>query len=148
LSEFEGASLSVQLLGERRARFEGELDRALAAAHYPAKADPARVQYVPLVVLLFMLLLIAALTYGPSAAWLTELFPARIRYTSLSVPYHFAVGWFGGFLPAIAFMLVAASGDIYRGLWYPVGMCLLAALISGLMLPETGGSHPTAPKRL
>jgi MFS family permease len=142
LSAFEGASLQAQELGLRRAQFEAELDTALAAAHYPGKADPGRVQYVPLVALLFMLLLIAGLTYGPSAAWLTELFPARIRYTSLSVPYHFAVGWFGGFLPAIAFMLVAASGDIYRGLWYPVGVCLVAALISGLLLPETSGPYP------
>jgi hypothetical protein len=81
----------------------------------------------------------SGLTYGPGAAWLTELFPARIRYTSLSVPYHLAVGWIGGFLPAIAFMLVAASGDMYRGLWYPVAFCLLSAAIGTLFLPETRG---------
>lgn len=102
----------AQALNAQCAQLEAELDAALGSANYPAKADPGRVQYIPLLLLLFSLLIISSMTYGPSAAWLTELFPARIRYTSLPAPYHFAVGWFGGFLPAIAFMLVAASGDI------------------------------------
>lgn len=143
LSSFEGASLPAQVLNEQRAHFEAKLDAALGLAHYPPKADPSRVRYIPLFVLLFSLLIISSMTYGPSAAWLTELFPARIRYTSLSVPYHFAVGWFGGFLPAIAFTLVAAYGDIYRGLWYPIGMCLMAALVSAVILPETAGHSST-----
>jgi len=139
LHAFEGASLSAQALDTHRLQFEADLDAALTEAHYPAKADPARVRYLPLLGILFAVLIVSSMTYGPSAAWLTELFPPRIRYTSLSVPYHFAVGWFGGFLPAIAFMLVTASGDIYRGLWYPVAVCLMAALVSGMLLPETVG---------
>jgi len=139
IDAFEGALLGAAALEQRRAQFEADLDAALAAARYPLHADPAGVRRVPLFVLLFALLIVTAMTYGPSAAWLTELFPARIRYTSLSVPYHLAVGWIGGFLPAIAFMLVTASGDIYRGLWYPIVACAVAAAVSGTLLPETAG---------
>jgi len=137
LAAFDGESLPAPELKARRAQFEKMLDAALTAARYPAEADATQVRILPLLGLLFLLLVLASLTYGPSAAWLTELFPAQIRYTSLSVPYHAAVGWFGGFLPAIAFTLVAASGDIYRGLWYPIGICLMAAVVSAFALPET-----------
>jgi MFS family permease len=139
LAAFEGATTAGASLSARRTQFEADLDAALRAAGYPVKFDRARVRYVPLFALLFMLLVASSLTYGPGAAWLTELFPPRIRYTSLSVPYHLAVGWIGGFLPAIAFMLVAASGDMYRGLWYPVAFCLLSAGVGTLLLPETRG---------
>jgi MFS family permease len=137
LDAFDGESLPAPELKARRAEFERTLDAALAGAHYPKEADPSQIHFLRVLGLLFSLLVLAALTYGPSAAWLTELFPAQIRYTSLSVPYHAAVGWFGGFLPAIAFTLVAASGDIYRGLWYPIGVCLMAAVVSAFLLPET-----------
>jgi MFS family permease len=139
LAALDGAAATGATLSARRAQFEAELDAALKAAGYPAKLDLTRVRYGPLFALLLMLLVASGLTYGPGAAWLTELFPARIRYTSLSVPYHLAVGWIGGFLPAIAFMLVAASGDMYRGLWYPVAFCLLSAAVGTLFLPETRG---------
>jgi hypothetical protein len=71
------------------------------------------------------------------AAWLVELFPARIRYTSMSLPYHIGNGWFGGFLPTIAFAMVAATGDIYYGLWYPIAMALMTAVVGTLFMPET-----------
>jgi len=139
LDSFEGAALPKATLSARRAQFDTSLDRALRAAGYPLQVDPQRVRYAALFALLLLLLVASSLTYGPQAAWLTELFPPRIRYTSLSVPYHFAVGWIGGFLPAIAFALVAATGDMYRGLWYPIGFCVLTFVIGGLFLPDTYG---------
>jgi hypothetical protein len=90
---------------------------------------------VPL--LLVILVLYVTLVYGPIAAWLVELFPARIRYTSMSLPYHIGNGWFGGFLPTVAFALVAMTGDIYYGLWYPIVVSLLTVVIGTLFLPET-----------
>jgi MFS family permease len=137
VAAFDGTALGAEELKARRTQFDKTLDAALTAAGYPSAASPGDIRAVPVLALLFALLVLASLTYGPSAAWLTELFPAQIRYTSLSVPYHAAVGWFGGFLPAIAFTLVAASGDIYRGLWYPIGICVMAALVSMAFLPET-----------
>jgi MFS family permease len=139
LDAFEGAGLTQARLNMRRARFDASLDVALKAAGYPLHVDSRQVRYVPLLALILLLLIAASLLYGPQAAWLAELFPPRIRYTSLSVPYHFAVGWIGGFLPAIAFALVAASGDMYRGLWYPIGFCLLTFVVGALFLPETHG---------
>jgi MFS family permease len=139
LDAFEGAELTQATLNARRAQFDASLDNALKAAGYPLQVDPQRVRYGPLFALLLLLLVAASLACGSQGAWLTELFPPRIRYTSLSVPFHFAVGWFGGFLPAIAFAVVAASGDMYRGLWYPIGFCLLTFVVGGLFLPETHG---------
>ncbi len=89
------------------------------------------------VVLLFLLVLYVTMVYGPIAAWLVELFPARIRYTSMSLPYHIGNGWFGGFLPTIAFAMVAATGDIYYGLWYPIVVAVATAIIGALFMPET-----------
>jgi len=139
LDSFEGAALPKATLSARRAQFDASLDHALRAAGYPLQVDTQRVRYAALFALLLLLLVASSLTYGPQAAWLTELFPPRIRYTSLSVPYHFAVGWIGGFLPAIAFALVAATGDMYRGLWYPIGFCVLTFVVGGLFLPDTYG---------
>ena len=109
LEAFEGAAGAAATVSARRAQFEADLDAALKAAGYPVKLDSTRVRYGPLFALILMLLVASSLTYGPIAAWLCELFPTRIRYTSLSVPYHLAVGWIGGFLPAIAFMLVTST---------------------------------------
>ena len=117
--------------------FGAKLRQQLAAAAYPARESPAQTNYVALIALCTCLILILATTYGPLAAWLVELFPPRIRYTSLSVPYHLANGWFGAFLPAIAFALFAASGNIYSGLWYPVSIAFLAFVLGTLFLPET-----------
>ena len=91
--------------------------------------------------LLTLLVLLVTMVYGPIAAWLVELFPARIRYTSMSLPYHIGNGWFGGFLPTVSFALVAMTGDIYYGLWYPVIIATMTLVIGTLFLRETRGTE-------
>ncbi|HVJ02265.1 MAG TPA: MFS transporter [Sphingomonas sp.] len=119
------------------AAFQKELQAALTAAGYPAKADPAAINKPLVVAILFVLVLYVTMVYGPIAALLVELFPTRIRYTSMSLPYHIGNGWFGGFLPTAAFAMVAATGDIYYGLWYPIVVAAVT-LVGGLFfLPET-----------
>ncbi len=119
------------------AAFQKEVKGVLSAAGYPAKADPAAVNKPMVVLILFVMVFYVTMVYGPIAALLVELFPARIRYTAMSLPYHIGNGWFGGFLPATAFAMVAATGDIYYGLWYPI-VAAGATLIIGLFfLPET-----------
>lgn len=134
---FEGAAMTGNELKQATDQFSRELSDALAEAGYPAAADPAKIDHPRVFVLLAILALYATMTYGPLAAWLVELFPARIRYTSLSVTYHLSNGWIGGFLPPIIFALVAMSGDIYYGFWYPVAVALFAVVIGALFLPET-----------
>ena len=119
------------------AAFELQLDQALSVAQYPAKADPARVNTPMVILLLFVLVLYVTMVYGPIAAMLVELFPTKIRYTSMSLPYHIGNGWFGGFLPPIAFAIVARTGDIYSGLWYPVVIALVTLVIGALFVKET-----------
>lgn len=119
------------------ATFQTDLQAALTEAGYPAKADPARIDSVRVVAILFALVLLVTMVYGPIAAMLVELFPSRIRYTSMSLPYHLGNGWFGGFLPATAFAMVAATGDIYYGLWYPVIAAAATLVIGLLLLPDT-----------
>ena len=87
-----------------------------------------------LVALCAYLVLLVTMVYGPIAAWLVELFPTRIRYTAMSLPYHIGNGWFGGFLPVTAFAIVAATGDIYSGLWYPIGVAVMTVVVGGLFL--------------
>ena len=110
---------------------------AAAAADYPTGADPSGIDKPQVVAILFALVLLVTMVYGPIAALLVELFPARIRYTAMSLPYHIGNGWFGGFLPTIAFAMVAATGDIYAGLWYPIGVAVLSLIVGLLFLPET-----------
>jgi hypothetical protein len=117
--------------------FAPTLAAAAAEAGYPAKADPAQTNTPLVIAILFVLVLLVTMVYGPIAALLVELFPSRIRYTAMSLPYHIGNGWFGGFLPTIAFAIVAATGDIYAGLWYPVGIAVLTLVIGLLFLPET-----------
>ena len=93
--------------------------------------------------LLHVLVLYVTMVYGPIAAWLVELFPARIRYTSMSLPYHIGNGWFGGFLPIISFAIVAATGNIYSGLWYPLVVCLMTTVVGTFFLRETNGNEAT-----
>lgn len=119
--------------------FQSAAKKALAAVGYPDKADPATIHRPMVVLILWLLAVYAAMVYGPLAALLVELFQARIRYTALSLPYHIGNGWFGGFLPATAFAMVAASGDIYYGLWYPVVIAAATLLVGVLFLPETRG---------
>ena len=119
------------------AAFQDDAKAALDAAGYPAKADSAQVNRPLVVAILFLLVLYVTMVYGPIAALLVELFPTRIRYTSMSLPYHIGNGWFGGFLPATAFAVVAATGNIYSGLWYPVLVAGAGLIIGMLLLPET-----------
>ncbi|MHB8528855.1 MAG: MFS transporter, partial [Caulobacteraceae bacterium] len=109
----------------------------LRAAGYPAKADPAQVDFLGLLGVLMIFVVGATALYGPMAAALVELFPTRIRYTALSLPYHIGTGWVGGFVPVTAFAIVTATGDIYSGLWYPVIFTGLSVIALPLLLPET-----------
>lgn len=117
--------------------FRKELAAATAAAGYPAKADLNAMNKPLVVAILFYLVLLVTMVYGPIAALLVELFPSRIRYTAMSLPYHIGNGWFGGFLPTTAFAMVAATGNIYYGLWYPVVVAALTVVIGLIFLPET-----------
>jgi len=107
------------------------------AAGYPSSADPAQVNQPMVVAIIVALILIACMTYGPLAATMVELFPTRIRYTSMSLPYHIGNGWFGGLLPTISFALVVYTGDIYYGLWYPVLITGVSLVIGVIALRET-----------
>jgi MFS family permease len=130
-----------QITGAERkaaiAEFQGAAKKALTAVGYPDKADPASINKPMVVLILFVLVLYVTMVYGPIAALLVELFPARIRYSSMSLPYHIGNGWFGGFLPTVAFAMVAATGDIYYGLWYPIVVAALTVALGLFFLPET-----------
>ena len=117
--------------------YQGELKAAVAAAGYPARYDPDRMDTPLVIAILFFMVLLVTAVYGPIAALLVELFPTNIRYTSMSLPYHIGNGWFGGFLPTTAFAMVAATGDIYYGLWYPVVLATVTLVLGVLFLPET-----------
>jgi hypothetical protein len=119
------------------AAFQAAAKKTLAAAGYPDKADAARINKPIVVLILFVLVLYVTMVYGPIAALLVELFPARIRYSAMSLPYHVGNGWFGGFLPTTAFAMVAATGDIYYGLWYPIVIAGATLVIGFFFLPET-----------
>src|SRR5882762_4442801 len=119
------------------AAFQKETKAVLSAAGYPDKADPAAINKPMVVLILFILVLYVTMVYGPIAALLVELFPARIRYSAMSLPYHIGNGWFGGFLPTTAFAMVAATGDIYYGLWYPIVVAGATVVIGLFFLPET-----------
>jgi MFS family permease len=118
-------------------QFQATLKEAIDTAGYPAKADPAQTNTPLVIAILVALVLLVTMVYGPIAAMLVELFPSRIRYTSMSLPYHIGNGWFGGFLPTVAFAMVAATGNIYYGLWYPVVVAVLTLIVGLLFLPET-----------
>ena len=117
--------------------FQTAAGAELKAVGYPEKADPAQINRPLTIAILTLLVIYVTMVYGPIAAMLVELFPARIRYTSMSLPYHIGNGWFGGFLPTIAFAIVASTGNIYSGLWYPVIVALITVVIGALFLPET-----------
>jgi Sugar (and other) transporter len=119
------------------AAFKKEVSEALKAAGYPAKADPAKVDKVTIVLILSVLVIYVTMVYGPIAAMLVELFPTRIRYTSMSLPYHIGNGWFGGLMPTIAFAMVAQNGDMYYGLWYPIVIAAATFVIGLLFVRET-----------
>ena len=117
--------------------FQQEIKAALSAAGYPDKADARAINKPMVVLILFTLVMYVTMVYGPMAALLVELFPARIRYSAMSLPYHIGNGWFGGFLPTTAFAMVAATGDIYFGLWYPIAAAGATLVVGLFFLPET-----------
>ncbi|UST56712.1 MHS family MFS transporter [Pseudomonas moraviensis] len=137
VESFEGSALPAADFKTRNDAFTANLAAALKDAGYPEKADPAKINYPMMLLLLTVLVIYVTMVYGPIAAWLVELFPTRIRYTSMSLPYHIGNGWFGGFLPTVAFAMVAATGDIYYGLWYPIVIAVATAILGTFFLPET-----------
>jgi len=140
LSSFDGRGLAKAEFTAKKTAWEKDIAAALAAAGYPREADSARVDRLKVVAILAVLMIYVAMVYGPIAAMLVEMFPAPIRYTSMSLPYHLGNGWFGGFLPTTAFAMVAASGDIYYGLWYPVTIAAATAVIGALLVREPKGT--------
>jgi len=129
--------IGEQTLEATSPTFAKDLPAAIKAHGYPASADPNEVNYVMTTVLLWILVIYVTLVYAPIAAWLVELFPSRIRYSSMSLPYHIGNGWFGGFLPATVFAIAAATGNIYSGLWYPIVVAVMSLVIGAIFLPET-----------
>lgn len=137
IASVEGAGMDAAALKAARAGVETRIKAALVEAGYPARADPARIN-MPLVFGILMIFMVAATAlYGPQAAALVELFPTRVRYTAMSLPYNIGTGWVGGLLPAASFALVAWSGNIYFGLWYSVAFTAIAAVVALIWLPET-----------
>ena len=137
LPSFAGDKLDKAAFKDRKKAWEAELGAALKTAGYPAKADSALVNKPLVVSILAILVIYVTMVYGPIAAMLVEMFPTNIRYTSMSLPYHIGNGWFGGFLPTTAFAMVAATGNIYYGLWYPIVVAGVTAVIGILFLKET-----------
>ncbi|OYW27343.1 MAG: MFS transporter [Caulobacter sp. 12-67-6] len=137
LPSFAGDTLDKAQFAERKKSWEAELGAALTTAGYPTKADSALVNKPLVVGILTLLVIYVTMVYGPIAAMLVEMFPTNIRYTSMSLPYHIGNGWFGGFLPTTAFAMVAATGNIYYGLWYPIVVAGVTAVIGILFLKET-----------
>ena len=137
LESFPGNTLGKAEFKSASDAFTAQLKGALATAGYPPKANMDEVNYPMVIALCTYLVLLVTMVYGPIAAWLVELFPTRIRYTSMSLPYHIGNGWFGGFLPVTSFAIVAATGNIYNGLWYPIIVAVMTAIIGTLFLRET-----------
>jgi MFS family permease len=119
------------------ATFKKDVAEALKAAGYPAKADPAKIDKLTIIAILTVLVIYVTMVYGPIAAMLVELFPTRIRYTSMSLPYHIGNGWFGGLMPTIAFAMVAQNGNMFYGLWYPIVIAAVCCIIGLLFVKET-----------
>ncbi len=137
LDSFAGNALAKPEFKAANDSFTAQLKGALSKAGYPAKANMAEVNYPMVIALCTYLVILVTMVYGPIAAWLVELFPTRIRYTSMSLPYHIGNGWFGGFLPVTSFAIVAATGNIYNGLWYPIVVAVMTAVVGTLFLRET-----------
>ena len=137
IPSFRGDALPAADFAAQKKTWETGLGEALTAAGYPAKADSAQVNKPVVVGILFILGFYVTMVYGPIAAALVEMFPTNIRYTSMSLPYHIGNGWFGGFLPTTAFAMVAATGNIFYGLWYPI-VVALATVVLGFLLVKEG----------
>lgn len=139
VASVEGAGLSAEALAAARAEVQTAISAALTAHGYPTQADPTQIDMAMVFAVLLVFIVAATALYGPQAAALVELFPTRIRYTAMSLPYNIGTGWVGGLLPAASFALVAWKGDIYFGLWYTVAFTLIALVTAIFFLPETRG---------
>lgn len=137
LTSFDARGLTKEKADEQNKALSKELATALQQAGYPSKAAPEQINKPMVVVLIFLLVFFLAMAYGPVAAMLVEMFPTRIRYSSLSLPYHIGTGWVGGLMPTVAFAMVAYQGDIYYGLWFPVVIALVTVMIGILFIRET-----------
>ena len=137
INSVDGNKLEGKAFTDARAAFLKDIGTAVVGAGYPAKADSAKINQPMLIVTLIYLAILVTMVYGPIAAALVELFPTRIRYTAMSLPYHIGNGWFGGLLPPIAVSIVAATGDIYAGLWYPIVIAMMTFVIGLIFVPET-----------
>jgi len=135
IESFEGTAMAAPEFKAASAAFAAKLSAATKT--YPVKADLSRANTPMLIFLLFILVIYVTMVYAPIGAYLVEMFPARIRYTSMSLPYHIGNGWFGGFLPSIAFAIVTATGDIYAGLWYPIAIAVMSLVVGTLFLKDT-----------
>ncbi len=139
LDSISAVGLSPAETAAARAEVRGRIAGALAASGYPDRADPDRINLPAVFGILMVFIVAATALYGPQAAALVELFPTRVRYTGMSLPYNIGTGWVGGLLPAASFALVAWSGDIYFGLWYPIAFTVVSVVVALLFLPETRG---------
>ena len=137
LASFNGVGMTADEFAAKNKAFVDEVVKSVRAVGYPASANPNEINRPMVVLLLIVLMVYVGMVYGPIAAQLVELFPTRIRYTGMSLPYHIGNGWFGGFLPFLAAAMVAQSGDIYFGLWYPVVIALICCIAGMIFLPET-----------
>ncbi|SMC36561.1 MFS transporter [Polynucleobacter kasalickyi] len=137
IESYSSKGLSKDEAKAKDTAFKKDIRDALNAAGYPTKADPAEINKPMVLLLLTILVIYVTMVYGPIAAYLVEMFPTRIRYTSMSLPYHIGNGWFGGLLPTISFALVAQNGNIYHGLWYPIVVAAVTLVIGSLFLGET-----------
>ncbi|WP_431094872.1 MFS transporter [Polaromonas aquatica] len=137
IPSYTAKGLSAEDAKKKDAEFKKAVADDLKAAGYPSKADPAKVDKVMVTVILFYLVVLVTMVYGPIAAMLVELFPTRIRYTSMSLPYHIGNGWFGGLLPTTAFAIVAQTGNMYNGLWYPIIVAGMTLVVGTLFIKET-----------
>jgi len=137
IPSYSSKGLPADEAKKKDAEFKKLVANDLKAAGYPTKADPAKVDKFMVIAILTYLVLLVTMVYGPIAAMLVELFPTRIRYTSMSLPYHIGNGWFGGLLPTTAFAIVAQTGNMYNGLWYPIIIAGMTVVIGTLFIKET-----------
>ena len=136
-TSFEGGALSPAEFKDKTAAITKDMTAAIRTAGYPAAADTSKINKPMVVILLTFLVILVTMVYGPIAAMLVELFPTKIRYTSMSLPYHIGNGWFGGFLPTVSFAVVAATGNIYDGLWYPIIIAVMTLVVGTLFIKDT-----------
>jgi hypothetical protein len=137
ISSYSAAGISAYEARQKEFAFRAATYEALELAGYPPRAEASAIEHVKLVALLAYLVILVTMVYGPLAAMLAEMFPTRIRYTALSLPYHLGNGWFGGLLPAASFAIVAQTGNMYSGLWYPVLIAGGSAIVCLLFIRET-----------